>query len=1028
MLDKILNQRALLTAFLIILIIGGISSFSGLSKLEDPEITVKAAVIATPYQGASADEVDQEVTDVIEKAIQKLEDIDYIESTSMPGMSMVTVYIEGYVTMAELPQRWDHLRRKVNDAATSLPQGAMAPIVNDDFGDVYGIFMAITNDGHTYKELDEYTEYLKSQLLLVDGVKRIEVVGQKTETVEIQFSPEQFATLGINPMSIVQTLNDQSSVTDAGSVVSGSERIRLNIGTKFQSLEEIRNLNISGLEGRSYFLGDIAEVQRSFMVPKRSGLVFNQNESLGLAISMESGDNIIQLGTRIDEKLSGLMTDIPVGIEVHKIYDQAKQVDTAISEFTMNLIESVGIVMAALLIALGFKAGLLVASSLVFTILGTFIVMGFLDMPLDKISLGAIVIAMGMLVDNAIVVAEGIISDLEKGMSRHKAFAAAARQNALPLIGATVIAILAFMPLAFNTTSAGEFMKPLFFVLAISLSLSWILAIIQVPFMATFFYKNGKSQKNKKVGNPKDIYTGPFYRTFGGIIRYALWHKSFFIIATLIILILSFSAFGLLNKDFFPQQDYDQFMVEYRLPQGSDISQVEADLENIKEELLQWEEIEQVITSLGSSPVRYTLSRPMNSFNPRYGELILNVKDEDFVGDIIARIESHFQVKYPNAQIRCRNYSAMGSNYKIQAVFSGTETGVLTDLAAKAKAIMQQEPDAIFVNDNWGNETKTLSPVYSPVKAQRLNITRDAMASSLAIATVGMPVGVYYENNTQMPLILKVNSPLSENPDAIETIPVWGQRAQASVPLSQIIDTLAMNSEYYQIYRYDGERSIKAQCEPAPGLTAPEVMAQFRADIENIPRPEGYKLEWHGEYKDSNTATDALLQNLPLALLLMALIAIGLFNNFRQPIIIFSIVPMAFIGIILGFMVTRLNFGFIAIVGGLGLIGMMIKNSVVLMDQINIEIKSGRIPVIAIIKATISRIRPVGLAAITTIFGMFPLLFDPMFQGMSVSIMFGLLIGTIITLLVVPVLYALFYKVDTSKLGLIGKIQRKSML
>ncbi len=1024
MLEKILSQKALLIAFLAILVFGGIGSFAGLSKLEDPEISVKAAVISTPYPGASAKEVEKEVTDVLEKAIQELQHIDYIESVSMPGMSQITVYIEGYLTMKQLPQKWDHLRRKVNDASGSLPSGALAPIVNDDFGDVYGIFMALSSDGYSYKELDEYAEFIKNELLQVDGVKRINIVGQRTETVDIRFSPERFAALGLNPMTIIQTLSDQGQVVDAGSIVAGSERIRLAPGSKFQSLDEISDLNIQGTNGNSFRLGNVATIERSFMTPMRGGFKYNNRESLGLGISMQTGDNIIHLGERVDAAISQLMEEIPAGIELHKVYNQPSQVQASIRGFTINLAQSVAIVIVVLLLAMGFKAGLLIASSLVFTILGTFIMMGFLDMSLDKVSLAAIVIAMGMLVDNAIVVADGILADLAKGMSRQKAYIAAARQNAFPLIGATLVAILAFMPMAFNTTAAGEFMKPMFFVLAISLSFSWILAMIQVPFMASYLYKNGYN-KGQGTTNKRNVYTGPVYRVFGGMIRFALWHKTMFVVATVLILVLSFSAFSLLNKDFFPQQEYNQFMVEYRLPQGSDIYRVEKDLALMTEELMGWDEVNFVAGSVGSSPIRYTLSRPMNSYNPRYGELIVEVKDGHTILEVIAKAEPHLMELFPEGDIRYSQYSAMGGEYKIQAVFIGPDSNTLKDLASEAKNIMHQEPDVVFVNDDWGNEIKVLEPVYSSPKGQRLNITRGAMASAMAMATEGMAVGVFYEDNTQMPIMIRVDGELSKKPDAIESIPVWGNYSSFSVPLGQLIDTMAMSSETYLIKRYNGQTAVRAQCDPARGFTAPMVMSRFKSDIETIPLPEGYRLEWHGEFKNSNTANQALLENLPLALLLMVVITIALFNNFKQPLIIFMIFPLAFVGIIVGFLVTRLNFGFMAIIGALGLIGMMIKNTVVLLDQINIDIKAGKIPIIAVIRSTISRVRPVSMAALTTIFGMFPLVFDDMFQSMAIAIMFGLLIGTVITLLVVPVLYVLFYKIDTSKMGLIGKAGKR---
>lgn len=1017
MLEKLLHKRSLLITFFIILVIGGTGSFSGLSKLENPEIPVKAAVVITPYPGASAEEVDLEVTGPLEEAIQKLEHIDYIESRSMPGMSQITVTMEGYVKTSELPQIWDHLRRKVNDARSELPAGASDPIVNDDFGDVYGIFMAVSSDGYSYEELEEYTDFLRQELLQVKGVKRIEIVGEQTEVVNISFSAEEFAHLGINPMSIVQTLNDEGEVVDAGTVVSGTERIRLNVGTKLRSLEEVKDLNIFTGEERSFRLGDIAEVSKGFYRPKQGGLTFNTNPALGLAISMESGGNIIKLGERVDARLAELMPEIPVGIEIHKIYDQPSRVKSSISDFTINLIESVAIVIVVLLLSMGFRAGLLIASSLVFTILGTFIVMGFMDMTLDKVSLAAIIIAMGMLVDNAIVVVDGILADMQKGIERHKAFVLAAKQNALPLIGATLVAILAFMPLAFNTTAAGEFMKPLFFVLAISLIMSWVMAMIQAPFMASLFYRKDHAKRKKQNGNPEDIYSGGFYGWFRKIIRFALWHKSLVAVVTVVILVISFYAFRFINKDFFPVPEYNQFMVEYYLPDGSDIYHVEEDLATIQDSLLSWDEVTKVTTSLGSSPVRYTLMRPMNSFNSGYGELIVETNTYEDALEIIPEIEETFSKKFPNSDIRCRQYSSVGGDYKIQAMFSGPDPEILRNLANQAKEIMEKEPTAVFVNDNWGNQVKNLAPVYAPEKARPLNISRSSMASALSVASEGMPVGVYYEDDTQLPMLLKLEPSLSENPSDIGSVPVWGNYSENSVPLGQITDSLEMEGRNYLICRYDGIRAIKAQCDPVRGYTAPQVMEKIRPKIEAIDLPEGYKLEWHGELKDSKTANQALLENLPLALLLMVLIIIALFNNFRQPMLIFLIVPMAFIGIIAGFLVTRLNFGFVAIIGGLGLIGMMIKNAVVLLDQINIDINSGKEKRTAVIDATVSRVRPVTMAALTTILGMFPLLFDDMFQGMAVAIMFGLLFGTIITLVIVPVLYAVFYKVNTRTIG-----------
>ncbi len=996
------------------LIFGGISSFNGMGKLEDPEIPIKAAVVITTYQGASAEEVEKEVTEVLEKAIQRLENIDFIESRSMPGMSEITVNIKSGTRSKDMPQLYDHLRRKVHDAKGSLPRGAGEPIVNDDFGDVSGIFFAISNDGYKYSEFQDYVDNVKEEMLLVDGVKRIEVFGKQTETINIIFDNEYFASLGINPMMIFQKFQDQGAVMAPGSFMAGSERITIDIGKKFQDLDEIRNFEVVLPNGGRYKLGEIAKVERGYYEPTMQKLKFNGLEAISLAISMEKGGNVIELGERVEKRLAELQNDLPVGMEIHPIFYQHQNVDAAISDFMINLVESVLIVIGVLLIFMGMRAGLLIASGLIFTILGTFIVMNMMGIELHRVSLAAIIIAMGMLVDNAIVVADGILIDLQKGMKRKAAFVDAAKKSGMPLLAATLVAILAFMPLGFNSTGAGEFLKPLFFVLAISLFVSWILAMIQTPFMAQYFYKKGVAKKGKKKDNTNPYDTG-FYRFFEKIVRFSLWHKSLVTIVTFAILILSFMSFRFVRQNFFPGANYDQFILEYRLPEGSDLSQVEADLDEIEKEIINWDDINYVVTGLGSTPTRYTLLRPMNGLSQSYGELIVSVKDADYTERAMAKLQAYASEHYPQAYARVREYIAVGGDAKIEVKFSGKDEKVLRNLADQAKAIMTDEPTAEFVTDNWKNEVKVLKPVYSNVKAREMNINREDVARALAIASNGAPVGLYYEGDYQLPVILKLKNTLSDDVNLVNSIPVWAQLPN-SVSLSQVVDSVSIVWSDYRIMHYDGQKAIKAQCDPIVGSSTGEVMAKIQDKIEAIPLPEGYQIEWLGETKTSKDANAGLAENLPLAVFLMIIIIIGLFGNFRQPAIIFLLVPLAFIGVIWGFVVTQTYFTFFALVGSLGLMGMMIKNAVVLLDEINLEIKAGKETLQAIIDSTISRVRPVMMASLTTILGMLPLVWDKMFNSLAISIMFGLLIGSLITLIVVPVLYAMFYRVDTRSL------------
>ncbi|GAF01445.1 efflux RND transporter permease subunit [Saccharicrinis fermentans] len=1011
-LEKVLNQKAFITAFLFAVFFGGFLAFDGLGKLENPEIPVKSAVVITPYPGASAAEVELEVTDVLEKAVQKLENIDFVESRSVDGMSEITINVDDNVRTPQMPQLYDHLRRKINDAKGSLPAGANDPIVMDDFGDVYGIFISVSADGYSYSELNDYVEYIKRELLLVDNIRRIEIFGQQTETVDIKFSTEKFAQLGINPMLIVQAINDQSSTVNPGSVVVGTERIRLSLGAKFKSIDDIKNLLVQLPGGGSFVLGEIATVERSFYTPKRSGLKYNGKNAMSLAVSVESKVNVVKIGEIFDNKIAEIQKDLPVGIEINKVYFQPERVSIAINGFMINLIESVLIVIIVLLFAMGLRSGLLIASGLIFTILGTFIVMEAVGIELQRVSLAAIIVAMGMLVDNAIVIADGILIDLKSSMDRKKAFINTAQKTAIPLLGATVIAILAFMPLGFSPGAAGEFLKSLFYVLAISLFLSWVFAMIQTPYMASWFYKK---QSAKKQDENEDPYNNGIYRWFKNVLKQMLWHKTVFIIVTTILLFVSLWSFKFVRQEFMPGLDYPQYVIEYWLPQGSDIYQVERDLDQVYEDLKDWEGVENITIALGQTPARYTLLRPMNTSNNNYGELIVDAEDFETAQKTAAEIIPFLQQKYPQAFVRSRTYSPIFSEYLVEAKFTGPDPAVLHDLAEQAKEVMRASPLAQIVTDNWKNQSKILTPEYSIDQARLTGITRSNVANSLAIASNGLPVGALYQGEDMLPVILKMEEPIGKHVENIASVPVWGNTMN-STPLGQVIDSVKVSWQNGTIRRYDGIRAIKAQCNPVDGVTAPELWTSVSKGVEAIELPHGYQLEWLGDHKDSAEANENLFSLLPLAIGLMVLIIILLFNNLKQPMIVMGVVPLALVGVALGHHIMSTPFGFMGIIGTLGLIGMMIKNAIVLLDEINFEINNGVDQLNAIINSAVSRMRPVMMASLTTILGMIPLLFDVMFKGMAVAVMFGLLIGSLVTLLVVPVLYAILYRVNTKTL------------
>jgi multidrug efflux pump subunit AcrB len=1013
--EAALKQRKVLLFVLIALVIGGVVAFFKMGKLEDAEISVKSALVITQYPGASPHEVELRVTEILETAIQSMDNIDNIESRSMAGYSEITVNVDEKVKTHELSQLWDILRRKVNDITPALPQGASEPMVVDDFGDVYGIFLALSGDGYSGEELQDYARFMKRELLLVDGVKRINLFGEQQTCINIELSQEKMAYLGIHPAKVIQILNQQNSIVNPGSLKVGGDRIRIASDGSFHELADLKNILISANDQNPIFLKDIAQIKEDYVRPFSSKMKYNQVPAIGMAIAMDKGGNVIELGERVQLRIDELKGSVPVGININRIFYQPERVSIAIDQFMVNLIESVLIVVFVLLLAMGFRTGLLIGSGLVFTILGTFIIMLSLDITLQRVSLAAIIIAMGMLVDNAIVIADGILVDLKKGVRRSEAMSRTSKQTAMPLLGATVVAILAFLPIYLSPDSTGEFCTSLFQVVAISLFLSWILALTQTPYFCDLFLKGKKYEKpEESEGVESDPYAGKFYQNFRHFVKFSLRHKSIILGFTLVLFVSSIFVFKNVKQLFMPNLEYNQFIVEYWLPEGSDIETVEKELSDVEAYLLEQEDVLNVTTSLGSTPARYTLVRPFTNSNANYGELVIDTKDYESTVRFGAELQTYMDDNYPWARARVRYYSPISTESMIEAKFSGPDPKLLRDLSEQAEKIMEAEPIAVKVTNNWKNQVKVWNPRFSQAQSRITGINRSDVSNALACATDGLAIGVFRKADDILPIYLKTTVEKDKYIESLENTPVWGGRPQ-SIPLRQVVSDIEINFEDPVIKRYDRRRAIKAQCDPAPGYNAPDVFNKVHEKIEAIPLPEGYDLEWLGEHKNSADANANINKFLPLAFLLMVIIIMMLFNNFRQPIIILTILPLAFIGVSYGLWITGKPFGFMAVLGTLGLMGMMIKNAVVLLDQINLDIKEGKQVLLAIIDSAVSRMRPVIMASFTTILGMIPLIPDELFGGMAVAIMFGLLLGSIITLIVVPVLYTVFYRVNTKK-------------
>ncbi len=1002
-----IKYKAVVLFTMVMLVVGGVSAYFKLGKLEDPVFTVKTAVIVTAWPGASPHDVEQQVTDVIEKAAQSADEVEDIHSISQAGLSLVFVDLNEKNRTAQVQQLWDMLRRKVNGVQNELPQGAMPSQVVDDYGDVYGIFLALTGEGYDNAELKKYADYLKRELLLVDDVSRIQLFGDRTQAVYVEISKSRIADLGIHPGQILEILSSQNKVLDAGAVETATRRIRVATPGDFKSIQEIENLVIQAGNGESFRLKDLATVTRGYVEPPEPMMRFNGLPAVGIAISAANGANVVTMGDAVQKRIDELMAEFPVGVDLQGIYYQSTFVKGAIKNFVVNLLESIAIVVGVLLITMGIRSGLLIASGLVLSILGTLVVMLFFGIDLQRISLAALILVMGMIVDNSIVVTDGSLVYLQKGKDRLFSMVTPAMETAWPLLGATFIACLAFLPIYLSPNNSGEYCASLFQVVAVALLLSWVLAMCQAPVF------NHMLLKVNKGAEEKDPHGGRVYKFYRWTLDFSLRHRTLVLGMLVLLMISSGMAFKHVPKMFFADSDKAQFFIDYWLPQGARIDQVSMDLKEIEAHLAQIPEIKNYATTIGSGGPRYITSIEPETENPAYGQLIVNVHDYKKIRELIPTLETWIAAHFPDADPQFSVYiNGPSADYKVEARFSGPDPLVLRDLSQRAQGIMAANPSAKNVRDDWRQRVQVLTHSYSQNKARKASVEREHLANAMKQIHDGLPVSTFREDDNLIPVCLKISSqtaPLS----GLNSTPVWGPGAQA-VPLEQIVTSSDITWEDALVRRYNRRRAITVQCDVVPGVTSDSLFNALRPQIEAIPLPKGYNLEWDGEYDLSKSGNEGVQKSLPLALLMMVFILVVLFNGFRQPLIIALLVPFAVVGIAFGLFVTGEAFGFLALLGAYSLIGMLIKNAVVLIDQIDLEIKTGKDPLTAVKDSCVGRMRPVMMASATTILGMIPLMTDPMFSSMAVTIMFGLAFATILTLIVVPVLYTIFFRIKTA--------------
>ncbi len=993
--------------------VGGIFALLNIGRLEDPAFTIKTAVVITHYPGASAQQVEEEVTLPLENALQQLPYLDNVSSISSNGLSQITVNIASRYHSNELPQIWDELRRRVGDASRQFPPGVVTPFVNDDFGDVFGFFFAISGDSFTNPELAQYAEQLRRELVLIPGVGKVAIGGTVPQQINVDINLAKMAARGITLGQISTLLGRVNSVSSAGEIVSGSESIRLHPTGEFQNIDELGDMMITppGV-GAATRLRDIATVSRGLSVSPSSIYHANGRQAVTMGVSFIPGVNVPDVGRALEAKLKHMSAEKPAGINIDLFYDQAAEVSHSVNGFIINFLMALAIVIGVLLIFMGLRSGIIIALSLALNVLGTLLIMYLWGIELQRISLGALIIALSMLVDNAIVIVEGVLIARQRGSTLMTAIQYVIRRSALPLLGATVIAILAFAPIGLSQDSTGEYCKSLFQVLLISLLLSWFSALTLTPVMIKWWLFKGQ----KVADTPADVdpYNQRFYRLYQQMLNALMVRKTITLTLMVILLAGAVWGFGAVRQNFFPSSNTPIFFVDLWLPYGTDIAQTEKITSDIEKSINGQPGVVTTVSTIGQGSMRFILTYSGQRQYSNYAQIMVRMDDQRNIAALTRHVDEDIARHYPeiNASTKRVMFGPSGDS-AIEVRIKGPDPDRLRQIASQVDDILARDPATDSVRNDWQNRSKVIRPQYVAASGRELGVDKQDIDSALEMNFSGSRVGLYREGSDLLPVI--VRPPESERQDAnhLNNVLVWSQNRQQYIPLSNVVSGFALEWEDPLILRRDRSRVLTVQTDPDPlsNETSGDILVRVKPQIDALSLPHGYSIEWGGDAENSSEAQQGLFTTLPIGFLVMFIITILMFSSVRNAVAIWLTVPLALIGVTPGFLLTGIPFGFMALIGLLSLSGMLIRNGIVLVEEIEQQ-KEHKAQHEAIVDAATSRLRPILLTAFTTVLGLAPLLRDVFFQSMAVVIMFGLGFATVLTLLVLPVIYACFHPTE----------------
>ncbi|MDH3717077.1 MAG: efflux RND transporter permease subunit, partial [Planctomycetota bacterium] len=839
-------------------------------------------------------------------------------------------------------------------------------------------------------------------------VAKVEFWGDRSEAIYVEPNRDRMSQLGIHPNQIIDKLQEKNFVADAGRVQVGPEFIAIAPTGIFQSVKEFEDLLIKGFSsGQQIYLRDVADVRRGYVEPPRNVLKYDGHTAIGFGISTVAGGNVVVMGEAVEARMKELAERIPLGIEFGIISLQSAAVTTSINGFLVNLIEAVAIVIVVLLIFMGLRSALIIGFVLALTILATFIFMSPWGVALERISLGALVIALGMLVDNAIVVVDGMLVRINKGQDAEEAARDVVAQQSVPLLGATAVAIMAFGAIGLSDDSTGEFCRSLFQVVFLSLGLSWLTGMTVTPLLCVMFLK-----AEKKAGEQAtDAYGGFVFQMYRSLLLRAIRFRWITVLIVLVIFGISLWGFQFVDNSFFPNSTRPQFLVDVWLPQGTHIDDTVLEADQIEQHLARLEGATHVTTLVGAGGLRFLVTYAPEKANTAYIQFLVDVEDAELIDELLPQVEQHLLAEFPNVEVYGRKFLlGPGSGGKIQARFSGPDANVLRSLAEEMIAILYQDGGAKAIRTDWRQRVKLVRPDVADEEANNAGVTAQDIALAVKSSFEGERVSVYREGDELLPIYFRAPDEERQDVASINNLQIWSPAAQQSIPLRQVVQRFDTTFEDEIVMRLNRKPTITVHADPAQG-TAAALLDRIKPKVDALELGPDYELQWWGEYRDSRRAQAGIAASLPLFLLSMILIVVALFNSIRQPLIIWLTVPLAVIGVTAGLLATSQPFGFMALLGFMSLSGMLIKNAIVLVDEIEVQKREGSPPFKAIVDSGVSRLRPVAMAALTTALGMIPLLLDAFFVAMAVTIIAGLVVATVLTMLVLPVFYSVFFRV-----------------